>query len=519
MLLISVSLSSCEKEHLTKRGSGASFKVIGDDPYPFNGDTCRRSEPALMLTASSDRLSSPALTSKVEYLISRLPSHFQASLYSVSEGGPITTIDYRYTYRNVPVCEMQTVIRIVDGTPHVSGEPDMHPLAGQEMKSDPLLDGEKEWPKESILLEMVAKELKIKEEKIEILDSESCVALDPDRIVKVRNLQLDIAGQRFAALLDGERVRSLVDQTLHATGSARLYSENSVKSDLTTMQFEVVSADGRLAGPRFKTERTDGIARVTSKDLMYIFAPETPEYEEISVYAYAEKAAAWLTIPSHRYQLDCTPITIQLAPFTVDRETGKQSRDNAQYFEPKGNYPAKLIFAPGSGGDRGLSNLRTDYDVVAHELAHHVITRKLAVSEGEQKEIHEGLADYLVYASTGDTCLGESVRPACGLRPTAGNDQWKREMLGRYANGTALALTLWKIRSQPEFNPEIFDATVFLAIDGLRRQSRYNDLIRSLLTANQALNKGAGSCKILNIFVSSGFGEFTTGISCGDFGT
>jgi hypothetical protein len=149
-----------------------------------------------------------------------------------------------------------------------------------------------------------------------------------------------------------------------------------------------------------------------------------------------------------------------------------------------------------------------------------VITRKLAPQDkGERRQIHEGLADYLVYAATGDTCLGESVKADCGLRPTEGNDKWAAVGKSDYENGTALALTLWKLRTDLNIDPEKFDAMVFMTIDGLRLQSGFTDLIKSLLIANHAVNSGVGACKILNAFMASGFDSFAQGISCQEYGS
>jgi hypothetical protein len=81
------------------------------------------------------------------------------------------------------------------------------------------------------------------------------------------------------------------------------------------------------------------------------------------------------------------------------------------------------------------------------------------------------------------------------------------------------ALALWSLRNDPDFRLETFDMTVFMAIDGLRLKSGYNDLVKALLIANLAINKGSGACKILNTFLSRGFDAFVKGISCGEYGS
>jgi hypothetical protein len=58
-----------------------------------------------------------------------------------------------------------------------------------------------------------------------------------------------------------------------------------------------------------------------------------------------------------------------------------------------------------------------------------------------------------------------------------------------------------------------------MAISGLRLNSGYEDLIKGVLVANLALNKGSGACKVLSAFLTNGFDEFAKGISCGDYGS
>jgi hypothetical protein len=94
--------------------------------------------------------------------------------------------------------------------------------------------------------------------------------------------------------------------------------------------------------------------------------------------------------------------------------SGADTYDNAQYL-PGGlsgtGSPAIVI---GTGTEEAtclhnLCNIGKDADVTMHEFHHHIIFRSLTSTSGETGAMHEGLADYLTYAITGNNKLAESI--------------------------------------------------------------------------------------------------------------
>ena len=68
-------------------------------------------------------------------------------------------------------------------------------------------------------------------------------------------------------------------------------------------------------------------------------------------------------------------------------------------------------------GVQVFNNMGLDIDVVAHEVGHFIVWQGIQFSVPRMDEsqkihtaaIHEGLADFFTFASTGDACLAESI--------------------------------------------------------------------------------------------------------------
>lgn len=100
---------------------------------------------------------------------------------------------------------------------------------------------------------------------------------------------------------------------------------------------------------------------------------------------------------------------------TTTRCNSNTTPDNAQYLWAGidgGGQPEILIGYGGHGEPCGtLKELGKDFDVVMHEFGHHAVFRGLSNTSSQSVALHEGYADYLTYAVSGNNLLAENSLP------------------------------------------------------------------------------------------------------------
>ena len=162
-----------------------------------------------------------------------------------------------------------------------------------------------------------------------------------------------------------------------------------------------------------------------------------------------------------------------------------------------------------------------------YELGHHILYQGLKSIKGESLVLHEGLADYLVFARTNNKCLGETICPegtiACVQKQclrTADNDLNYEGVLPRSAHqkGQLFSALMWEIGE--DIGQQETAALLHKSLQYLQGSSGYKDFIISLMSADKEVNAGKNACLIQDKLEARGFGNLmsSNSISCTDFG-
>lgn len=162
--------------------------------------------------------------------------------------------------------------------------------------------------------------------------------------------------------------------------------------------------------------------------------------------------------------------------------TNTSLKNNARYLPGwEGTHPEVQL---GVSASRSMRNLARDRDVIAHELAHHLIFQHIKTTKGQSGILHEGYADYLAYAMSGDPFLGESIIPGKPwLRKALIEGQFNLDnKSSKYLQGSLWAGFLWKLRKRQD--PHKFDKIVVRSLDYLNPEANFLDAILGLVWAD-----------------------------------
>jgi hypothetical protein len=458
----------------------------------------------------------------------RLPLGISPRIDGKEARGETNHFDVSYEYLGFPVCDLSSRIHLFKDAIRFTGAPKRHALAGKKIDDHELLGLSNPWPDHKEILDAIASHLRIEDPAdIQVQAASKCVVLDPGKVTPSWDLRVLINGISFDVLGRDSDIRSISTATFFANGIASYYQNNPKNGSLTELELDGLQDDvTTLKGMRFYTIRGDGIAPAERADRRYLYTPKEPEFDEVNVYANAERVASWLQGSIPNYNLDCLPISLSIVG-SLNSKTGSTT-DNARYTPPKRDQKTKTRpnISIGPGGT-DLLFLRQDYDVLAHEMGHHVLSRTLGGSTFDSVAIQEGLADFLVYAQTGDACLAESICPdrangACSLpgeclRSGLTTRDFEPTDRNPYAPGEVLSSILWKVASEKDVGLNKMAEIVVGAVTYFKKDSKFQDLFRALYQADKDLNGGASACRIEAEARNRGFAEVLQDVPCKDF--
>ena len=466
------------------------------------------------------------LDESLALLREKLPLGISTRIDGKEASGDTKHFDVSYEYLGFPVCDLSSRIHLFKDTIRVTGAPKWHELAGKKLDDHALFDLSDPWPAQSEVLNKVALQLNVENSsEIRAQSASKCVVMDPNTVTPLWDLRVLINGISFDILGSGSDIRSISRATFFASGKASNYKNNPKNGSLTELELNDLQDDvTTLKGVRFYTIRDDGIAPVAREDRQYIFRPTEPEFDEVNVYANAERVASWLQGSIKNYNLDCLPISLSIVG-SLNSKTGSTT-DNARYTPPKKDQKTRPNISIGPGGT-DLLLLRRDYDVLAHEMGHHVLSRTLGGSIFDSVAIQEGLADFLVYAQTGDACLAESICPdrasgACSipgqcLRSGLITRDFEPGDKNPYDPGEVISSILWKVASDKDVGLGKMAEIVVGAVTYFKKDSKFQDLFRALYLADKDLNGGANACRIEAEAKNRGFADVLQDVPCKDF--
>ena len=449
---------------------------------------------------------------------SRMPQNISTSVTDVRDVRSTKHVNVSYTYEGTTLCDMKSIIHLLSDRVITTGEPKSHPLANQLMPSP-----KRNWPSSSEIVNLALKSKAEGRNDFKLLDAEPCYVLEASELIPAWKLILNVAGVNYDVLGDATRIRRMLSRETHATGKGVSYVDNPKTGALSpSVLLDLDSSDG-LSSTRFRMEVRDGAPVLLNPSRQYDdITPSDPRFDQINVFTNAERAMTWIQKSEHDNSIGCSPIDLILS--TNVEGPGGPTPDNALYRSPEDTESRRPMLEIGAGSV--FQNLRRDFDVIAHELGHHVVARTLKARTGEARSIHEGLADYLVYAQTGDPCLADSIcTPASGcfvsnscLR-TADNDLNLNDIRRSDSYGQAMVISslFWELGKDETITQEVVTKLVFTAVDYFLPASDFADLFRGIYAADLDLNEGVNACKIDAAARERGFENALEGFDCKDF--
>lgn len=311
--------------------------------------------------------------------------------------------------------------------------------------------------------------------------------------------------QHYRGYHDGESFMELHPVNFDVDGTAKIYAKNPKDGTIQVFDLLGLTVSGRLTNTYFETRmdpdggNPNNASRVFVANNQFHFDGDTSSsaFMETSIFTNANRILSYFASIGYT-SFGSKAILLNLHP---------RVKANAQYLPSSTGNP---VISIGDGEPGILENLTIDKDVVNHEFGHHVIFGSLKdIStniDGTRQVLvmHEALADYFAFAFSGDSCLGESICPfgsrVCAvanqclrtasntMTMTSGSSRTEEHVRGQFLSGF-----LWDIRNESGVDKGTFDKTVLKAVQLLRSDSGYQDMLLNLYTADREIN-GGGNC-------------------------
>lgn len=358
---------------------------------------------------------------------------------------------------------------------------------------------------------------------IELLNKKSCLWANEDKSLSpVWDMKIRFGDVSFRVFVDDQKVFDMTKLAFHVDGTASIFPSNPLDTGRETFALTGLKGNGTLENSYFKIEvdTNSGNSTAYAANHNFSFGENEPEFVQASLFTNANRMLYWLKQKGFD-RFGSSQIAIKA--HRIFQPGSFEDKNNATY-EPVGSGGGPTI-SVGDGDGRILQNLGLDADVVNHELGHHVIYQSVNYLSGESLVIHEALADFLVFARTNDSCLGESICPensgACAIHATclrtaenslrldSQNLPAQAHIRSQFFSGF-----LWDLYEKD--NIPIEDV-VTMVIDGivlLVSNSGYQHVLFSLLMVDDADFDGKYCSLILNRARERGMESLVSDVTC-----
>lgn len=448
-----------------------------------------------------------------------------------------TNVLYRYYIDEVPICLYQ--VRMVNRKKWGTAVIGRFPIINREQNHP--INSEENWTDLNISLERSLKNLleNIRSDISEIhseelIQKEKCYFVEDEVLYPTWRLKVRINGHwDYQIYANEERVWhwepmffDFAEDT--TTGKIAAYRYNKIDSS-EIEQFDIaLRGTGYLENQYFETDTDSspayGTKRAYSETHQFIYNETDARFDEASAFLHANQMLGYLLENGFKWEEEAPTLIIVHAVLGGNR-------NNAQY-KPKdqtGTSQAQILIGDGDG--KGLQNLAKDADVIFHELSHSVAYKTMTGISGESAVLHEAVSDFLTFAFTDNTCLGETICPKdsvmCAyhegtcLRKAMEDliyDSEDYKKMAYHLRGQMISGLLWAVR---DTMADKKDATRLLikSVEYLIANSGFRDFLHSLLLADVDLFEGKNACTIYEKAELLGLTTFLAGISCEDNST
>ncbi len=424
-------------------------------------------------------------------------------------GSLIASEQYEFSVDGIKLCQFEVKAhRSFDGALTVLGDiPSINPTQTYRIE---------DWPNVSDTVQTVVSSEYNPQPFANVTTNshEACLWVEQDELVPVWRLTLQFGNLLYHAIASDSYVFEFLPQHFHAEGRAEIYPNNTLDAAKQEFTFPV-SESGYLENDYFVTvldSPQDNYAYAS--DYNFVFADDTSEFEETSIFTNSNRALQWLQSMGYE-NFGNSPIRLIVhASFSGDT-------NNALY-QPSTDY--SMIYV-GDGDGIILDNLATDADVVSHELGHHVVYHSIKNISGESLVVHEGLADFLTFSRTGDACLGESICPETSgicsmpqqcLRSAENDYLLTSPDLPQQAHLRSQFLSglLWDLREVDGIPADDLTRMLLKAIELFVSNSGYQHVILGLMVVDDAEYGGQYCSRIYDRAIARGLAEKLEGFAC-----
>lgn len=476
----------------------------------FSAWDCQDTSPKLLLQGESDADPEDLSHTVPSWIqdFSRSYSGFGLNrvLWSYAQDRGTKRVTLRYSRGGIPLC------RIYGRADDINGQRFIHDRAREFDNARPAFEEEEEdtgeaWQSSDLSASTIAKALHI-EESIQGFESKKCFWDKEGKLYPAWEIEANSSIGYIHGFANGEELFAAAPRSMHMDGVSRIYDHN-ITGDLINVSLHDLDGSGLLRSPRFTTKLAKPFTALKSPSGQFIVDPKDPSFAEISLFSNAELMSEWFRTQDQHENFGCVPIEIQ--------PHGKVP--NAAYIPNQG----KPFIVVGDDGI-GLRNLATDMEAISHEMGHHVLYRVLTdITEEEVRVIHEGLADFFVFAKTKDPCLGETICPASSkicsmpgqcLRSAANTIKFTDADLPveDHKKSQMLSGMLWDLSQILGF--ETTTPLVLKSINYLLPRSTYRDLFIALMLSDAELNQGRNACTLFDQAIARGFSAKMAGLDC-----
>ena len=536
LLITTVTVVSCGNLKKTTVESPKQNGVLG-----LNGKTvCQvhayTPTPFLSLTDDGEGLASALPQGIQDELASRLPTGITARLAASvgSDRSGSNSADQslhlpiEFMWGNYPLCPSQYYAKahIDTGATRIKGKLPSDVTSLISTGPMPAFDSEKT----KMILKQGADAAVLNDgQDLELGASQQCWYAEGNRLKPSLEVDFAMKNSHYHGLIVGDKVIESYSLSLHATASIYTYRQNA-DSPIEEFIVEGMQPNGFLCNDYFIAD-VEGVQEAQSTQGVFRYETSDSKFLESTIFAHANEMMKWFLSFDKAAHWSKTQVELRLTTDTEVRRRGPRY-ENPQIVAKGSNLGGPVILISdhmiNTKGDVVLDNLRTDFDVVAHELGHHIVTRFLPVGSAkdlDQLMVHEGLADFFVFAKTGDACLAESVCKAsapemcsvanrCLRAADIGYVYDKNKPDGPHRRGQALSGMLWDLSQRSEIGTSTVVKLVMTSLKYLDRQTNLDDVYQELINADKTLNQGKNRCAIRDAAADHGFPAAVSSPGC-----
>ncbi len=287
------------------------------------------------------------------------------------------------------------------------------------------------------------------------------------------------------------------------TGTVSAYEKNIIDSDLKEFSIPLTEPGTTLTNEYFTTKPFSG-SRAEESDSIFAYDETNTHFAEASLFVYGNTIYDWYKEIGYVWS-GVKPVEL------VSNAVFSGNVNNAMYLPAESSDSGHPQIKVGRGDGKLLRNLTMDIDVTAHEFGHHVVFSHLKSISGESLVLHEGLADYFVFAMTKDSCLGESICPdgsqICWIENkclrTADNNLKYNDEIYKIAEphekGQIVSGTLWDLGLREGVGHGVATNIALEAVSQFGDASGFADFSVALFVADQNLYDGKYACDIYDV--------------------